>query len=108
VTPHFMRNGFISCSLQSTKHNDEKCVAVLQELIKIPEDILEVMVANKALIEYRSQGIKTISNKHHYITITYNENVQQGAKSYNYYKGQVSKQCGTITDHKMKANEVDR
>lgn len=51
VTPHFMRNGFICCSLPSTKHNDEKYVAVLQELIKIPEDILEVMVANKALIE---------------------------------------------------------
>jgi hypothetical protein len=50
VTPHFMRNGFISCSLASRKYKDEKSVVGSQEQIKLPKDMLEVMVTNKALI----------------------------------------------------------
>jgi hypothetical protein len=50
VTPHFMRNGFISCPLASRKYKDEKCVVGSQEQIKLPKDMLEVMVTNKALI----------------------------------------------------------
>jgi hypothetical protein len=45
-----MRNGFISCPLASRKYKDEKCVVGSQEQIKLPKDMLEVMVTNKALI----------------------------------------------------------
>jgi hypothetical protein len=71
VTPHFMRGGFISCSLPNRKHKDEKCVVALQELIKVPMDIIEVMVINKVLVasmEARNQNKAISMIFHHSIT----------------------------------------